>query len=208
MTDQALFRLLPEPPSDEEAKKLSLFLDKLLFWNKSYNLTAITERREAVIKHLLDSLVIAPELKKYEGVNSILDVGSGAGLPGIPLSIVLPQFHFTLLDSSGKRVRFMRQMKLELGLDNVEIVQSRVQDFQSEEGFDLITSRAFANGEDMVKWSEHLLAKDGVFGAMKGLYYPEEWENLDHYRVEAVALKVPQLEEERHIIFLERGVER
>ncbi len=206
MEIERLFDQLPLPPSGAQQEQLLYFLDQLLLWNRSYNLTAITERNEAFIKHLLDSLVIAPHLQQL-APDRVLDVGSGAGLPGIPLAIVLPEISFTLLDSSGKRVRFMRQMQMELKLSNINIVKARVQEYQHEDGFNIIMSRAFASGVDMVRWSEHLLAAEGRYMAMKGLYLAKEWEGLPHYHKAIVPLEVPMLDEERHLVFLQRDTE-
>ena len=136
---------------------------------------------------------------------SFIDVGTGAGLPGVPLSIVMPDAQFTLLDSAIKRTRFITQMKIEIGLPNVNIVTARVQDFQPEEGFDAVLSRAFASGEDMVNWSAHLLKEEGMMAAMKGKFIEAEWGDVTAFpNREIVSLEVPGLNEERHLIFLSK----
>lgn len=185
--------------------KLTRYLQGMLLWNRAYNLTAITEPNEMIIKHLLDSLVLVPELRARFPEGRFIDVGTGAGLPGVPLSIVMPECAWTLLDSATKRTRFLTQMKLELGLDNVTIVTSRVQDYDPEEGFDAVLSRAFASGEDMVKWSEHLLKPAGSMVAMKGKWLDAEWQNVTGFPYrEVISLTVPHLAEERHLILLKR----
>ena len=191
--------------NDEACDKLTKYLQGMLLWNKAYNLTAITNPKEMIIKHLLDSLVLAPELEKRFPKGCFIDVGTGAGLPGVPLSIVLPASSFTLLDSATKRTRFITQMKIEIGLPNATVVTSRVQDFQPVDKFDAVLSRAFASGEDMVNWSEHLLKKGGKMAAMKGKFMESEWGVVDAFpHREVVELEVPGLDEERHLIFLSK----
>ena len=190
---------------EDACSKLTKYLQGMLLWNKAYNLTAITDPQEMIIKHLLDSLVLAPELESRIPNGRFIDVGTGAGLPGVPLSIIMPNAQFTLLDSAIKRTRFINQMKLEIGLPNVEIVTSRVQDFQPEERYDAVLSRAFASGEDMVNWSEHLLKEGGKMAAMKGKFIEDEWGDAKAFPVrEVISLDVPGLAEERHLIFLSK----
>lgn len=190
---------------DIACEKLTKYLQGMLLWNKAYNLTAITDPKEMIVKHLLDSLVLAPELMKRFPQGRFVDVGTGAGLPGVPLSIAMPDAEFTLLDSAIKRTRFITQMKIEIGLPNVTIVTSRVQDFQPQECFDAVLSRAFASGEDMVSWSEHLLKEGGMMAAMKGKFIEAEWGDVSSFpNREVVSLEVPGLNEERHLIFLSK----
>lgn len=197
---------LPFEVDDAACEKLTQYLQGMLLWNKAYNLTAITAPKEMIIKHLLDSLILAPELiKRYPKSGRFIDVGTGAGLPGVPLSIVMPNAHFTLLDSATKRTRFITQMKIEIGLPNVTVVASRVQDYKPSGKFDVVLSRAFASGEDMVKWSEHLLDSEGVMAAMKGKFSEEEWGDVSSFpHREVISLEVPGLDEERHLIFLSK----
>lgn len=196
---------LPFSIDDDACGKLTQYLQGMLLWNRAYNLTAITDPEEMIIKHLLDSLVLVPELRQRFHSASLIDVGTGAGLPGIPLSIVMPDFQFTLLDSATKRTRFIQQMKIEIGLPNVTVITSRVQDYQPETKFDGVLSRAFASGNDMVKWSQHLLNEGGMMVAMKGKVIHSEWEDVvDFPTQEVVELKVPGLNEERHLILLSK----
>ena len=173
----------------------------LVKWNQAYNLTAVREPEQMVIKHLLDSLSILP----HAGSGSLIDVGTGAGLPGLVLAIVQPQRAVTLLDSNGKKTRFLKQMAAELGLANVSVAQARAEAFAGQ--FDRVTSRAFASLADMVNWCAHLLAPEGRFLAMKGQLPAAEIAALPAgYRVEAVhSLRVPFLDEERHLVCISRS---
>ncbi len=172
-------------------------LDK---WNKAYNLTSVRNPDEMLVRHILDSIVVEPHLQG----SRFIDVGTGPGLPGIPLAIVRPQAHFTLLDSLGKRVRFLRQVQHELKLDNVTPVQSRVEDFPAEPPFDGVISRAFASLTDMINWCHHLPGESGRFYALKGQRPDDELQSLPAgVEVdEIVRLKVPQLEGERHLVII------
>lgn len=190
--------------SDEQIKAWAHYLNGIQKWNKAYNLTSITEPEEMVVKHLFDSIVLIPYVEKIKH-ERLMDVGTGAGLPGFLLAIAMPNSHFVLLDTNSKRTRFMTQMKIELGIDNVEIVHARVQDYVVEDKFDIILSRAFANAEDMVNWSKHLLADQGVFAAMKGHVTQEEWQFSEGgYQSEVIPLSVPRLNDVRHLVFLSR----
>lgn len=150
--------------TDHQKNQLIAYVDMLHKWNKAYNLTSVRDPNEMLVRHILDSIVVAPYLKGER----FIDVGTGPGLPGIPLSIVRPEAHFTLLDSLGKRVRFLRQVQHELALTNITPVQSRVEEFPSEPPFDGVISRAFASLTDMVSWCHHLPGLDGRFYALKG----------------------------------------
>ncbi|VDR30715.1 Ribosomal RNA small subunit methyltransferase G [Raoultella terrigena] len=169
-------------------------------WNKAYNLTSVRDPNEMLVRHILDSIVVAPYLQG----SRFIDVGTGPGLPGIPLAIVRPESHFTLLDSLGKRVRFLRQVQHELKLENVTPVQSRVEAFPAEPPFDGVISRAFASLNDMVSWCHHLPAEEGRFYALKGVAQEEELTDLPAgYAVsEVIKLRVPQLEGERHLVVI------
>lgn len=157
------------------------YLHLLNKWNVAYNLTAVRDLPSMVSKHAIDSLAI---LQWVQG-NRILDVGTGAGLPGIPLAIALPTVHFTLLDSNGKKTRFLHEVKRQLGLKNVDIVQSRVENFHPDPGFDTVISRAFSNLEQMLHWTQHVIAPNGLWLAMKGRYPDEELTAIHQaYRVE------------------------
>ena len=186
--------------TDHQKNQLVAYVDMLNKWNKAYNLTSVRDPNEMLIRHILDSIVVAPHLRGEH----FIDVGTGPGLPGIPLSIVRPECHFTLLDSLGKRVRFLRQVQHELKLENIEPVQSRVEAFPSEPPFDGVISRAFASLNDMVSWCKHLPAQDGRFYALKGLVPDDEIAQLPAgYSVESIAkLQVPQLDGERHLVVI------
>lgn len=191
--------------SEEQANLLLTYLDLLVKWNKTYNLTAVREPVQMVSRHLLDSLSIFPHI---HGKN-ILDVGSGAGLPGIPLAIMSPETHFTLLDSNGKKTRFMMHVVRTLGLSNVTVEQRRVESWTPESLFDVITSRAFSSLDEMVKITEHLLANQGQWLAMKGLYPEDEVVALQQsvpgvIVKDAAVLSVPGSEGSRHLVMLIR----
>ncbi|ECP3865274.1 16S rRNA (guanine(527)-N(7))-methyltransferase RsmG, partial [Salmonella enterica] len=195
-----LSRLLDEAGislTDHQKTLLVAYVDMLHKWNKAYNLTSVRDPAEMVVRHILDSIVVAPYLQGQR----FIDVGTGPGLPGIPLAIVLPDAHFTLLDSLGKRVRFLRQVQHELRLENITPVQSRVEAYPSEPPFDGVISRAFASLNDMVSWCHQLPGEKGRFYALKGQLPEDEIASLpDEFSVESVEkLRVPQLEGERHL---------
>lgn len=168
------------------SKPLFHYLSLLNKWNAAYNLTAIRDLDSMISKHLLDSLAIIPWLKG----SRILDVGTGAGLPGIPLAIAQPDRQFTLLDSNGKKVRFLQEVKRHLSLNNLEVVQFRVENYHPDQGFDTVTSRAFSSLEQMVHWTQHLIAKQGIWLAMKGRCPDEELAALKYpYRVESYTVQ-------------------
>ncbi|EBE3322931.1 16S rRNA (guanine(527)-N(7))-methyltransferase RsmG [Salmonella enterica] len=198
-----LSRLLDEAGislTDHQKTQLVAYVDMLHKWNKAYNLTSVRDPAEMVVRHILDSIVVAPYLQGQR----FIDVGTGPGLPGIPLAIVLPDAHFTLLDSLGKRVRFLRQVQHELKLENITPVQSRVEAYPSEPPFDGVISRAFASLNDMVSWCHPLPGEKGRFYALKGQLPEDEIASLpDDFSVESVEkLRVPQLEGERHLVII------
>ncbi|HAU5068194.1 TPA: 16S rRNA (guanine(527)-N(7))-methyltransferase RsmG, partial [Citrobacter amalonaticus] len=178
--------------TDHQKNQLIAYVEMLHKWNKAYNLTSVRDPNEMLVRHILDSIIVAPHLQGER----FIDVGTGPGLPGIPLSIVLPQAHFTLLDSLGKRVRFLRQVQHELKLDNITPVQSRVEEFPAEPPFDGVISRAFASLNDMVSWCHHLPGEKGCFYALKGQLPEDEIASLPPvFCVESVVkLQVPNLE--------------
>lgn len=170
-------------------------------WNKAYNLTSVREPEQMLVRHIMDSIVVNPYLQG----NRFIDVGTGPGLPGIPLAIVRPESHFTLLDSLGKRIRFIRQVMHELNITNMRPVQSRVDEFSTQDGFDGVISRAFASLQDMLSWCNHLPAKNGgKYYALKGIISQEELNQLpEGFLVTSVIrLDVPELNGERHLIIL------
>ncbi len=177
-----------------------VLLDK---WNSAYNLTSIRDPQEMLIKHVLDSLVVAPYLTGQR----FIDVGTGPGLPGVLLAIYYPDKDFTLLDSLGKRIRFLNQVKMQLKLQNITPIQSRVEDHQPVLGYDGVISRAFASLNDMLSWCKHLPAPNGRFFAMKGAAVQEEIAALpDFVKVDAIHnLQVPQLDAQRHLVVLSKS---
>lgn len=179
-------------------QKLLDYVALLAKWNKVHNLTAVRDPEEMVTLHLLDSLSVLPHI---EG-SCLLDVGSGGGLPGIPLAIARPDLSVTLLDSSHKKSAFQRQAKAELGLDNVEVVCSRVEAYQPAHKFDRVISRAFSDLAEYVKLTRHLLSDSGTWLAMKGVHPYDELAQLKELQVEVVPLSVPGLEAQRHLVFL------
>lgn len=189
--------------TDEQKLKLVKYVELLDKWNKAYNLTSVREPAQMMVKHILDALVVAPHIN---GKNYI-DVGTGPGLPGIVLAIALPDTQFILLDSLGKRVRFLTQVKHELGLSNVTPVQSRVEEYQAPVKLDGVLSRAFASIQDMVQWCEHLIDDSGKFIALKGQYPDEELASLpEHIKFEEnIILEVPGLDAQRHLIILNKA---
>lgn len=189
--------------SEEQQDGLLQYLLLMEKWNQVYNLTAIRELPRMVSAHLLDSLCVIPFLSG-EG---ILDVGSGAGLPGIPIALAKPIWNVTLLDSNHKKAAFLRQAVTELSLKNASVVCERVDSWRAPREFDVIISRAFSDLGEFVSLTGRLLAPGGVLAAMKGLYPFEELERVPAgYRVKEVkALKVPGLDAERHLVLIERA---
>lgn len=189
--------------SEVQREQLLGYVGLLNKWNKAYNLTSVRDPADMLVKHILDSIVVSP----YLNGERFIDVGTGPGLPGIPLAIMNPDKSFVLLDSLGKRIRFIKQVLHELGIANVVAVQSRVEEFDPEDGFDAVLSRAFASMSDMVEWCQHLpRANSGVFFALKGQLPQEEISLLPEWCsvTDVKALKVPELEGERHLVILSR----
>ena len=169
-------------------------------WNRVYNLTAIREPEKMVSHHLLDSLAVAPHLH----AGRMLDVGSGAGLPGIPLALAKPDMHVTLLDSNHKKAAFLNQAVMELKLKNAEVCGERAESWQTHDRFDIIISRAFSEMGEFVRITRHLLAPGGMFAAMKGLHPYEEIEKLPPgCKVQQVLpLAIPGVEGARHLVLI------
>nr|WP_255724924.1 16S rRNA (guanine(527)-N(7))-methyltransferase RsmG [Photobacterium sp. OFAV2-7] len=186
--------------TDQQVEQLVGYVALLHKWNKAYNLTSVRDPQDMLVKHIMDSIVVSTHLDGER----FIDVGTGPGLPGIPLAIMNPNKDFTLLDSLGKRIRFIRQVIHELGIENVTPVQSRVEEFQPEVGFDAVLSRAFASMNDMVSWCHHLPNRDGCFMALKGQFNQQEVEELPEWCsvTEVKSLQVPELEGERHLVIL------
>ena len=186
------------PLSDKQVTQLLDYLSLLQKWNRAYNLTAVRDPQEMLYLHLLDSLSIA----NYIAGDELIDVGTGPGLPGIPLAICFPDRSFTLLDSNGKKTRFLFQAKNSLKLANVREIQSRVEAYQPDKPFDAVMSRAFSSLADMVEKCTHLLAPGGRFYAMKGQFPEQELSELPkHYNVIAShRLEVPGVDGQRHLV--------
>lgn len=191
------------PLGAEQQVRLLQYLALLEKWNQVYNLTAIRELVKMVGAHLLDSLSVIP----FVCGERVLDVGSGAGLPGIPIAVAKPGCEVTLLDSNHKKAAFLRQAVAELALKNVKVVCERVESWVEPTGFDVIISRAFSDLGEFVSLTGRLLAPHGVIAAMKGLHPFEELERVPAgFRVKEVrALQVPGLEAERHLVLIERA---
>lgn len=183
-----------------QKQQLLAYVGLLHKWNKAYNLTSVRDPEQMLIRHLMDSIVVNPYLKGEK----FIDVGTGPGLPGIPLAIVRPESQFTLLDSLGKRIRFIRQVLHELGITNVNPVQSRVEQFSIPDGFDGVISRAFASLQDMVSWCHHLPAENGKFYALKGIISEDEIKQIPNgFQIkDIIRLNVPELDGERHLVII------
>ena len=192
--------------TERQAAQLIRLLDELDDWNQRMNLTAIRERGAQITKHLLDSLSVQPFLHGER----VLDVGTGAGFPGLPLAIVNPQKRFTLLDSTAKKLKFIEHSAALLELPNVQTVHTRAENFRPAQRFDIVVSRAVGPVEQFVKWSGHLCVGGGRLLAMKGRYPEDELAKLPSgWKLAAVhRLNVPALDEERHLVELCRSHER
>ena len=192
---------LPGPqPVPEQCEALLSYLAQLERWNKAYNLTAVKEPVEMVTRHLLDSLSVAP----YINGGRLLDAGTGAGLPGVPLAIVQPGLDVTLLDSSGKKIRFMSHVRRQLNLENIHPVQQRLESHSPESGYDSIISRAFTDLASFAEAARHLATGSLRLLAMKGRYPTAELSELPEWvRVHSVEkLHVPGLQEDRHLVIM------
>ncbi len=183
--------------SDEQCEKLATYIGLLDKWNKVYNLTSVRDPEEMISRHLLDSLAILP----YLTGDTLLDVGSGGGLPGIPIAIVKPEMAVTLLDSNSKKTRFLQQAKAELGLDNVTVVHARIEQADLPL-FSIVTARAFSTIKDMIDLAGKHCDDAGYLLLMKGVFPQQE---LDHvtgeYEVQdVVSLTIPDCDGQRHIV--------
>lgn len=185
--------------TSQQIEQLLAYLEMLQRWNKAYNLTAIREPIQMVRLHLLDSLAIHPYV---QGVKHIIDVGTGPGLPGIPLAILNPNINFTLLDSNGKKTRFLFQAINDLSLVNAKEINHRVEKYQPEQSFNIVLSRAFSSISDMLTQCDHLVSDSGCFLAMKGKKPDSELSQItkDYKVVDLSQINVPQVDSERHLI--------
>lgn len=195
----ALGMKVPAPSVDS----MLAFLGLLARWNERFNLSGVRDPQEMITKHLLDSLAISCHLRGPR----VLDIGTGAGLPGLPLAIVNPQFTFVLLDSSGKKTRFVVQAVASLGLKNVVVEKNRVEDYRDESGFDTVVCRAVADLVTIVQMAGHLCATQGRILVMKGRYPERELNAISGpWRVNSVTrLEVPGLSAERHLVQMGRA---
>ena len=185
-------------PTDSQLIQLKQYVDLLDRWNKTYNLTSVRDPKEMITFHIFDSLVVAGYIKG----DNCLDVGSGAGLPTIPLAIMQPDREFTALDANGKKTRFIQQATIELGLKNVDVEQARIENWKAETKFDAIISRAFASVYDFVTSSSQHLSAQGTLYAMKGQFPNTELNYLPkNYILKSThTLNVPFLDGERHLL--------
>ena len=193
--------------SESQIENLLAYVREFEKWNKAYNLSAVRDISQMVARHLLDSLSVVPWFtanKKFSATR-VIDVGTGGGLPGIPLAIMFPETLFTLLDSNGKKTRFLFHIKTLLELANVQIENRRVEEFQPEQKFDVVISRAFASLQDMTDGCTHLLNKEGIFLAMKGLYPQDELNPIAEKiaLIESVKLLVAETDGERHLLIMQ-----
>ena len=195
--------------SEVQIDKLMSYLTLLQKWNKVYNLTAIRDPEEMLTKHLLDSLAIVP----FISGERLIDVGTGGGLPGIPLAICYPEKQIDLLDSNSKKTRFLIQAKAELGLVNTQVIHSRVEEYNPNPLYDGVISRAFAAMEDMLYWTHHLIPVGGSWWAMKG---QKEFEDLSSLTdklpglvkiQEVIELQVPNLNAQRILVNAQKSSE-
>jgi 16S rRNA (guanine527-N7)-methyltransferase len=186
--------------SDQVIDQLMTYLDLVEKWNRVYNLTAIREREEMIKLHFLDSLSIL----KHVQVKNILDVGSGAGFPGIVLAITKPELKVTVMDSVNKKTTFMQQVKSELSLMNLDVVNSRVEDYQPTTLFEAVTSRAFSNLKNMMSLTQHTLQKEGVWLAMKSKDVKQEVEAFEKNQYTLIPLEVPFINAERYLVILKK----
>lgn len=186
--------------SEVMSKKLIEYVLLLHKWNQVHNLTSIRDPIQMLSKHILDSLSISHYLQGPH----ILDVGTGAGLPGIPLAITHPQFHFVLLDSNGKKIRFLTHVRQILAIANIDLILMRVEKYHPKNCFNSIVSRAFSHLNEFLQKTKHLCCENGIFLAMKGLYPTEEIHTLNtHFKLlDTKSLKIAGLDEKRHLLIL------
>jgi 16S rRNA (guanine527-N7)-methyltransferase len=186
--------------SDQMIDQLMTYLNLVEKWNRVYNLTAIRERDQMIKLHFLDSLSIL----NHVHVKNILDVGSGAGFPGIVLAITKPELKVTVMDSVNKKTTFMQQVKSELALTNLDVVNSRVEDYQPITLFEAVTSRAFSNLKNMMSLTQHTLQKEGMWLAMKSKDVKEELEEFEKNQYTLIPLEVPFINAERYLVILKK----
>ncbi len=193
--------LLGLAPDAQTTGRLVEFVELLAKWNRVYNLTAVRDPRAMVVRHVMDSLVVLPFL----GGGRLLDAGTGAGLPGLPIAMVRPELSLTLLDANAKKLRFVRQAVAELGLGNVEVVQRRMEEYRPAQAFDMVISRAVAGIGELYRRTAHLVRPGGRFLFMRGACPREEIEALEApVRPRVEVLQVPGLDAQRHLVWFEK----
>ncbi|MBL4821912.1 MAG: 16S rRNA (guanine(527)-N(7))-methyltransferase RsmG [Colwellia sp.] len=200
---QALLAKTTLQVSEQQVLLLIQYVELLHKWNKAYNLTSVRDPQQMLIKHIMDSLMVGELLQG----DNFIDVGTGPGLPGIPLAILYPERNFVLLDSLGKRITFLRQVVYQLKLTNVQPIKARVEEYHVDAPFDGVLSRAFSSLNDMVSWCSHLITIDcGQFLALKGQYPTDELAQLPKNikLVFSHKITVPELVGERHVIVLKK----
>lgn len=184
------------PINCQQIDQMINYVEMLNKWNKAYNLTAVRDPNEMLIKHIMDSLVVSP----YLVGSTFIDVGTGPGLPGIPLAIINPDKQFDLVDSLGKRIRFLKQVQFELKLPNIQPIQSRIEEYNQKK-FDGVISRAFASLQDMLTWCKHLPNEQGLFYALKGSDLDPIPEGFT--LKQDIKLTIPELNAERRLMIIE-----
>jgi 16S rRNA (guanine527-N7)-methyltransferase len=185
--------------TENQVEKLIAFIRILTKWNKIYNLTAYIDLKKMITHHILDSLSILPFITQ----KNTLDVGSGAGLPGIPCAIARPSHNFVLLDSNGKKTRFMTQIIGELKITNASVIQVRIENYQPQHCFDNITARAFSSLHKILSLTDHLLCPDGQLLVMKGVYPYKELQEINK-SANVHQLVIPGLHEQRHLVCIQK----
>lgn len=192
--------------SEEQKNNLMTYIGLLKKWNNTYNLTSIRDPDEMLIKHVVDSLAVSHYLEGQK----FIDVGTGAGLPGVPLAIAYPERHFTLIDSRAKKVHFLRQVQAELAIKNINPIQNRVETFFSDIPFDGILSRAFSSLTEMLLLCKHLIGNEnnGVFYALKGRNPTKEISEIssDFVVQSVIPLVIPGLDAERHLVIIKSSL--
>ncbi|OTQ56568.1 16S rRNA (guanine(527)-N(7))-methyltransferase RsmG [Gilliamella apis] len=199
MLKKKLINLIDQTDLSITSQQIDLLIDyveMLNKWNKAYNLTAVRDPSEMLVKHIMDSLVVSP----YLVGNTFIDVGTGPGLPGIPLAIINPDKQFDLVDSLGKRIRFLKQVQFELKLTNIQPIQSRIEEY-NEKKFDGVISRAFASLQDMLTWCKHLPNQQGSFYALKGSDLDEIPDGFT--LKQNIKLTIPELNAERRLMIIQ-----
>lgn len=185
---------------DNMVSKLELYVDLLLKWNKTYSLTAITRYDDVIRYHILDGLTLINYLNQMADINSLIDIGSGMGVPGVIIAICKPQINVVLLDSSKKKTAFLQQVAIELNLKNLKVVTSRVEEYVCINKFDINVSRAFTDTQTFIKLSEHLLKYGGKFLLMKSRLIDKELTDSFKYNYRKIQVKIPDVNDERILL--------